>query len=147
MGSWVVYSSLAAQSQALSVHNPPASVLPHNTHHFHSVCRKDVQCSEFSTGGFLYTYFGGDPFTGDAPHDRFMRQVLHHNGASCGTVHNRTAQRAPDVINLKLHHKQMHYRRSPFLNVFIKKTTTKVVKNMLPGHEKLKICLIKSHLG
>ena len=87
----------------------------------------------------FYTYFGGDPFTGDAPHDRFMRQVLHRNGASCGTVHNRTAQRARDVINLKLHHKQMHYRRSPFLNVFTKKTKTKVVKNMLPGHEKLKI--------
>ena len=88
----------------------------------------------------FHANFGGDPFTGDTPDDIFKRQVLHRNGASCGTVHNRTGQRAPDVINLKLHHKQMHYRRSPFLNVFTKKTTTKVVKNMLPGHEKLKIC-------
>ena len=95
----------------------------------------------------FYANFGGDPFTGDTPDDIFKRQVLHRNGASCGTVHNRTAQRAPDVINLKLHHKQMHYRRSPFLNVFTKKTTTKVVKNMLPGHEKLKIYTTKSNLG
>jgi hypothetical protein len=42
----------------------------------------------------FYANFSGDPITGDAPHDMFMRQVLHHNGASCGTVHNRTAQRA-----------------------------------------------------
>ena len=75
----------------------------------------------------FYANFGGDPITDDSPHEWIMRQVTYRNGASCGTVHNRTAQRAPDMINLKLHHKQMHYRQSPFLNVFTKKTTTKVV--------------------
>ena len=29
-----------------------ASVLPHDTHPFHSVGRKDVQCGESPTGGF-----------------------------------------------------------------------------------------------
>jgi len=51
------------------------------------------------------------------------------------------------VINLKLHHRQMHYRQSPFLKDYAMKTTTKVVKNMLPGHEKLKIYTTKSNLG
>ena len=88
----------------------------------------------------FYANFGVDPFRGDTPHDIFMRQVLHRKGDLCGTVHTRTTQRAPVVMNLKLHHKQMHYRQSPFLNVFTKKMTTKLVKNMLPGHEKLKIC-------
>ena len=32
----------------------------------------------------FYANFGGDPFTGDTPHDMFMRQVLYRNGASCG---------------------------------------------------------------
>jgi len=88
----------------------------------------------------FYANFGGDPFTGDAPHGMYVRgQVLHCNGSSCGTgtVNNRTTQRAPDVMTLKLHHKQMHYQQSPFLNVFTKKTTTKGVKNTLLGHEKL----------
>ena len=95
----------------------------------------------------FYANFGGDPFTGDAPHATFMRKVLHSNNASCGTVHNRTAQRAAVVIDLKLHHRQMHYRQSPFLNIFTKRTTTKWVKNMLPGHEKLRVYTTKSHLG
>ena len=54
------------------------------------LCRTYMQCGEYSAGGF-YANFGGDPFTGDAPHDMFMREVLHRNGASCGTVHDRTA--------------------------------------------------------
>ncbi len=78
----------------------------------------------------FHANFGGDPFTGDTPDYFFKRQVLHRNGASCGTVHNRTGQRAPDVINLKLHHKQMHYQRSPFLNVFTQKTMTIVVEKV-----------------
>ena len=49
----------------------------------------------------IYANFGGDSFTGDALHDMFMQQVLHCNGASCGTVHNRTTQRALDVMNLQ----------------------------------------------
>ena len=57
------------------------------------------------------------------------------------------AQRAPVVMNLKLHHKQMHYRQSSFLNDFTMKTTTKGIKNMLPEHEKLKIYWTKSNLG
>ena len=69
-----------------------------------------------------------------------MRQVVYRNGASCGTVPDRSAQRAPVVMNLKLPHKQMHYRQRPFLNDFKVKTTTKVVTNILPGHHKLKIC-------
>ena len=39
----------------------------------------------------FYANFGGDPFTSDAPHDMFMRQVLHRNCASSGIVHDRTA--------------------------------------------------------
>ena len=62
----------------------------------------------------FYASFGGDPFTSDAPHVLFMRQVLHCNGASCGTVPAHTTQRAPVVMNLKLHHRQMNYRQSPF---------------------------------
>jgi len=50
-------------------------------------------------------------------------------------------------MNLKLHHRQMHYRQSPFLNNFRMKTTTKVVKNMLPGHEKLMLYSLKTLLG
>ena len=54
-----------------------AIALPHDTHPFHNVCRKDVQCGESSTAGF-YVNFGGDPFTDDAPHDSFMRSVFFH---------------------------------------------------------------------
>jgi hypothetical protein len=43
------------------------------------------------------------------------------------------------VMNLKLPHRQMHYLQRPFLKDFTMKTTTKGVKNTLPGHEKLKI--------
>jgi len=43
------------------------------------------------------------------------------------------------VMNLKLHHRQMHYRQRPFLKDFTLIMTTKGIKNMLPGHEKLKI--------
>ena len=82
----------------------------------------------------FYANYGGDPITGDSPHERSMRQVIYRNGASCGTVLDRSAQRAPVVMNLKLPHKQMHYRQSPFLNDFKVKTTTKVVTDILPGH-------------
>jgi hypothetical protein len=41
----------------------------------------------------------------------------------------------------------MHYRQSPFLNNIRMKTMTKVVKNTLPGHEKLKIYTSKPNLG
>jgi len=51
------------------------------------------------------------------------------------------------VMNLKLHHRQMHYRQNPFLNNFRMKTTTKAVKNIRPGYEKLKIYTTKSNLG
>jgi len=95
----------------------------------------------------FYANFCVDPFRGGAPHDMFMRQVLHRNGTSCGTIHARTTQRAPVVMNLKLHHRQMHYRQSPFLNDFAMKTTTKVVTNTLPGTEKLRIYETKSNLG
>jgi hypothetical protein len=76
----------------------------------------------------FYANFGEDPFTGDAPHDIFMRQVLYRNGASCGTVHTRTTQTAPVVMNLKLHHRQMHHRQSLYLNVLTMKTTKKWLK-------------------
>ena len=62
----------------------------------------------------FYANFGGDPFTGDTLDYFFKQQVLHRNAALCGTVHNRTAQRAPVMMNLKLHHRQMHYWHSPF---------------------------------
>ena len=32
----------------------------------------------------FYANFGGDPFTGDAPHDMIICQVLHHNGVPGG---------------------------------------------------------------
>ena len=95
----------------------------------------------------FYANFGVDPFRGGAPHDMFMRQVLHRNGTSCGTIHARTTQGAAVVMNLKLNHRQMNYRQSPFLNVFPEKKTTKGVKNTLPGHKKLWIYSTKSHLG
>jgi hypothetical protein len=95
----------------------------------------------------FYANFCVDPFRGGAPHDMFMRQVLHRSDTLCGTIHARTTQTALVVMNLKLHHRQMHYRQSPCFNVFTKRTTTKGVKNMLPGHEKLRVYTTKSHLG
>jgi len=77
----------------------------------------------------FYANFSGDHISHDSPHDSFMRQVANRNGASCGSVPDRTAQRAPDVINLKLNHRQMHYRQGPFFNDFTMKTMTKVIKN------------------
>ena len=50
-------------------------------------------------------------------------------------------------MNLKLHHKQMHYRQSPFFNNFKVKTRTKVIKNMLAGHHKLMLYSLKAFLG
>ena len=50
-------------------------------------------------------------------------------------------------MNVKLHHRQMHYRQNPFFNVFTKKMATKGVKNTPPEHEKLRIYTTKSHLG
>ena len=35
-----------------NIHNPPPSVLPHDTQPFLSVCRKYVQCGESPAGGF-----------------------------------------------------------------------------------------------
>ena len=58
--------------------------------------------------------FGGDPITDDSPHDWIMRRVVYRNNASCGAVPDRTSRRSPVVMNIKLHHKQMHYRQSPF---------------------------------
>ena len=62
----------------------------------------------------FYDNFGGDHIADDRPHDRIMRQVVYRNGTSCGAVTDRTSHRSPVMMNLKLHHKQMHYRRSPF---------------------------------
>jgi hypothetical protein len=110
------------------IRNPPVSALLHDYHPFHNICRKDMQCGESTTEGF-YANFSGDHISHDSPHDSFMRQVASRNGASCGSIPDRTAQRAPDVINLKLNHRQMHYRQGPFFNDFTMKTTSKVIKN------------------
>jgi len=77
--------------------------------------------------------------------DRFIRQVFIAIAlCAARTVHNRTAQRAPEMINLMLPHKQMQYRKSSFLNNFKRKTITKVIdKNMPPGHHNHKICFNK----
>ena len=75
----------------------------------------------------LYANFGGDPFTGDTPHDMFMRQVLHHNGTLCGTVHTRTTQRALVVINLMLHHRANALPAKPFFKCFHKENDNKRV--------------------
>ena len=91
--------------------------------------------------------FGGDPITNDRPHDWIMRQVIYRYDASCGTVPDRTAKRAAGVSNLKLPHKQMHYRQGSFFKSLKGKTMTKVIKNIHPGHHKLKICLTKKNLG
>ena len=88
----------------------------------------------------FHANFGGDPFTGDTPDDIFKRQVLHRNGASFGQCMTALPKEPRYVMNLKLPHRQMHYRQRPFLKDFTMKSTTKGVKNTLPGHEKLKIC-------
>jgi len=88
----------------------------------------------------FYANFGRDLIPDDSPHDEIMRQVLYRNGALCGTVPDRTAQRSPDVMNLKLDHKQMHNRHSSLFKEFKVKTTTKVIKNITAGHQKLRIC-------
>jgi len=50
-------------------------------------------------------------------------------------------------MNLKLPHRQMHYRQSPFLDNIKGKTTTKVNKNMVAGHHKLMLYSLKIILG
>ena len=95
----------------------------------------------------FHANFGGDPFTGDTPDDIFKRQVLHRNGASFGQYMTALPKEPRYVMNLELPHRQMHYRQRPFLKDFTMKTTTKGVKNTLPGHEKLRIYTTKSHLG
>ena len=87
----------------------------------------------------FYANFGRDPITDHSPHDRIIWQVIYPNGASCGTVPDRTDQRATGVISLKLPHKQMHYPQGSFFKDSKGKTATKVIKNILPGHHKLKI--------
>ena len=72
-----------------NIHNPPPSVLPHDTQPCLSVCRKYVQ-SVSPLPKDSCDKFGGDPFTDDGPHEPFMRQVLYRNCASCGTVRDRT---------------------------------------------------------
>ena len=58
-----------------NIHNPPASVLPHDNLHFHSVAGKT--CSVVSPlPQDFYANFGGDHFTGDAPHDMFMQKAM-----------------------------------------------------------------------
>ena len=126
--------------------NPPASVLPHEISLF-TVCT-GKRCSAVSPlPQDFNANFGGDPITDDRPHDTFMRQVAYRKGAFCGTVPDRTAQRAPVVMNLKLPHKQMHHRQGSFFKDLKGKTTTKVIKNILPGHHKLKICSTKQNLS
>ena len=91
----------------------------------------------------FYANFGRDPITNESPHDWIMRQVIYRYDASCGTVPDHTAKRAAGVSNLKLPHKQMHYQQDSFFIGLKGKTMTKVIKNILPGHHKLKICLTK----
>ena len=62
-------------------------------------------------------------------------------------VYYRTAKRAPGVMNLKLPHKQMHYRQISFLNSLKVKTTTKVIKDMVAGHYKPMLYSLKTLLG
>ena len=88
----------------------------------------------------FYVNFGVDLITDDRPNVTFMRQVYYRNRASSGTVPDRSAQRTAGVINLKLPHKKMHYRQGSFFNYLQGKTTAKMIKNILPGHHKLKIC-------
>ena len=95
----------------------------------------------------FYANFSGDPITDDRPHDTFMRQVTYRNGASCGAVMDCTSIRAPGVMNLKLPHKQMHYRLGSFFKDLMGKTSTKVSTNMLAGHHKLMLYSFKTILG
>ena len=87
----------------------------------------------------FHANFGGYPFTGDTPDDIFKQQVLHRNGALFGQYMTTPPKEPRYVMNLKLPHRQMHYRQRPFFNNFSKKTTTNMNKNMLAGHQKLKI--------
>jgi len=87
----------------------------------------------------FYANFGGDPFTHDRPHDSFMRWVLHRNDALCGPYMTALPEEPRYVMNLKLYHRQMHYRQGSFFRDLRGKTMTKRIENMLPGHEKRKI--------
>ena len=59
----------------------------------------------------------------------------------------RTAKTAPVVRNLKLHHKQMHYRLSSSFKEYLAKTMTKVITNNLAEHHKLRLYSMKTILG
>jgi hypothetical protein len=71
--------------------------------------------------------------------ERLYGKFFCRNGASFGQCMTALPKEPRYVMNLKLPHRQMHYRQRPFLKNFTMKTTTKGVKNTLPGHEKLKI--------
>jgi len=113
-----------------------------------------VQCGESPQD--FYANFGGDPLlmkhrmTASCGHcfsyGFTVRQVIHRIGPSCGLYMTALTEDPWYGMNLKLHHRQMHYRQSPFLNVFTKKMETKGVKNTPPEHKKLRIYLTKSHL-
>ena len=95
----------------------------------------------------IYANFSRDPLTDDATYDSFMRsvfflneitmrQVLHRNGSSCGLYMTALPEEPWYVMNLKLNHRQMHYKQSSFFTDLKGKTMTKRIENMLPGHEK-----------
>jgi len=58
-----------------------------------------------------------------------------------------TAKTAPVVMNLKLHHMQMHYQQSSSFKEIKVKSTTKVITNMLAGYHKLMLYSLKTILG
>jgi len=51
--------------------------------------------------------------------------VLRHNDASCDTVPDCTACKSTGVMNLKLHHKLVQYRKSSFFKELKGKVTIK----------------------
>jgi len=62
-------------------------------------------------------------------------------------VYYRTAKTAPAVMNLKLPHKQMHYRQNSSFKDFQVKTTTKGITNILAGDHKLMLFSLKTISG
>ena len=123
-----------------------------------TVCAEKTSSAVSPLPEDFYDNFGGDPFTDDAPHNSLMRSVFIRMEQPYGRFYAAMALRVVCTWP--------HYPKSPgmwwilsfitgkcsidralFFNNWRMKTTTKVVKNMLPGHEKLKIYTTKSNLG
>ena len=106
----------------------------------------------------FYANFGGDPFTGDALHDSFMRSVFFRIEWPYGKLYAPMALRSVSTWP--------HYPKNPgmwwilsfltgkcttgralLLDNIKGKTTTKVIKTMVVGHHELMLYSLKTILG